>query len=639
MTTDLKPYIHKIIFLFFAYISNASQINAYWIEAEDAISIKNKLYVDVKVNADGTYSRTIETETTLISENARDKLATETIFFSDFEELEIIEAKTVIKNKDQTTEYPVGHIEKKPLASTCKGFDQQWQALISFPNAELNSILHLKYKITTKKVASPGQFCYSASLNSGELALDMSYTINSDISLQIHVNDPQDYFEVTKTGESSPNRYTYFQIKNKRPYIQGTVMEQENSFLPKHMKTYFEASSYENATEVAQESVLKYEEVISQELPKTFKQIAEQARKESSPVKQINYLTSTLADQVKYMGSWNTVEGQHIPQSFATVAHKGEGDCKDFASITVAMLRHLGFKADVALVYRALNYEDAPHLPLHSNYNHAIASVIIDGQRKFIDPTNYVSMADGIFPDIADRHTFILNVEKPEYLKIPPVDPMHSRNDSEETLTIRPDGSCSIKGARKFSGESQIPFAGLDSQYTPSITTNHFKNITSRSLGCEVSSLTYSPLKSRIVSPLEIQYSADHHDGCLSFTNFGFAFAHKSCARLSDLYNAQLNHVHSLHLGTPHSFHNVYNIVWNAPVDGLKKLELDITTKWFDFTRTVTQNKDYIIKIEEFFALKESTISAKDLQEPSMQKIIAELKKKADCTIILSTEN
>jgi len=118
-----------------------------------------------------------------------------------------------------------------------------------------------------------------------------------------------------------------------------------------------------------------------------------------------------ICQKVQYLGSWLTFKGMFIPRSFEDVEKSRFGDCKDFATGTVAMLRALGIEADIALVERSLiavQYDPFPSWFV----NHAIVKATTStGKVYWIDPTNYTATLS-VRGDIADRPAITMKDRK-----------------------------------------------------------------------------------------------------------------------------------------------------------------------------------------------------------------------------------
>jgi hypothetical protein len=113
--------------------------------------------------------------------------------------------------------------------------------------------------------------------------------------------------------------------------------------------------------------------------------------KETDRDKVIELLLASLRSQIRYTGI-EFGRGAIVPRSTRETLARRYGDCKDQATLLVAMLREAGIKAHVALL-RTGRYDDiAPNLPGLGDFDHAIVFVPDDrpapiGKPMWIDPS------------------------------------------------------------------------------------------------------------------------------------------------------------------------------------------------------------------------------------------------------------
>ena len=91
-----------------------------------------------------------------------------------------------------------------------------------------------------------------------------------------------------------------------------------------------------------------------------------------------------VADQVRYVGLEFGIHGL-LPHDATEVLQRRFGDCKDKATLIVALLQHLGIDAQVALVRTADNGQISDPVSSLGVFDHAIAW--IPGQRLWLDAT------------------------------------------------------------------------------------------------------------------------------------------------------------------------------------------------------------------------------------------------------------
>ncbi len=234
-------------------------------------------------------------------------------------------------------------------------------------------------------------------------------TIASKLPLYIEVNDPDNVLQITQEHK---NGLYNFDIKLKKPICRTGAEASETGIINSHKYTWVTISSLKTWNEYAKALAQKFDEVINQPLPELFLSIVETARLEKNEVAQLNLITSLVNEKIRYMGYWTSVKGQFIPRDLSLTASTQEGDCKDFTAVTAAILKEIGkYKVQPVLVSRGEGELSlAQNIPDSSFYNHVFLKITNkEGKIYWIDPTNQISMAQGIFPDIADKIILILD--------------------------------------------------------------------------------------------------------------------------------------------------------------------------------------------------------------------------------------
>lgn len=97
-------------------------------------------------------------------------------------------------------------------------------------------------------------------------------------------------------------------------------------------------------------------------------------------------LLDVIEKNVRYAGV-EVGDGAIVPRAPKSVLQKKYGDCKDKATLLVAMLRTAGIPAHVALLDSGTGFDTIAELPGADNFNHAI--VVVDGEPAlWVDPTD-----------------------------------------------------------------------------------------------------------------------------------------------------------------------------------------------------------------------------------------------------------
>ena len=160
-------------------------------------------------------------------------------------------------------------------------------------------------------------------------------------------------------------------------------------------------------------------------------------------------LTSGLADETaktKAIFDWvsgnvryvNIVlgAGGWVPRESGAVLSNRFGDCKDHVTLTRALLRAVGIRADYALVNAASRYQ-AYALPA-AQFDHII--LYLPSLDRYIDPTNPNGEFDAQDLRLADKPVLRFNGEEAVYSRIPKVHPDRDAVTLDVDIAIAADG-------------------------------------------------------------------------------------------------------------------------------------------------------------------------------------------------------
>jgi hypothetical protein len=491
---------------------------ARWAHYEDAPAEIEFYNSDIVVDKDGISVEIVEKQAKILNEAGRSGFGVERLQFNEnHQKIEIIEAKTIVDGKEYIV--PKEMIEIKPLASEIKGFDQLFQIFISYPHLGIGSRVYLKYRIIEKKQPLPNYFAIKFYYGIGAYWKKTKLTIKSELPFHILENDPAGRLAIKKGKE---NKYHTLEIISKKPAYDDLMNEPSSNQVPDRLRTWVSVSTYKDYEDFSKVLAKDYEAVINQDLPPLQETIRKEAEKATNPVDQINAVTSLLSEKIRYMGDWRTIEGKFAPRSLEAVANSGVGDCKDFSASTAAILKSLGYKAQVAVVMRGMAYlPPEKSLPSFLNFNHAIVKITSkDGKVFWIDPTNFTSMADGVYADITDRPVLVLDSKTPSYENIPSIDFKHSKITYQDTIEILDNWAVSTTGSIKLIGEqAQGPTGAGLSHSLQAIEESIIKEVSGEASPSK-KKVVLPPLNCRTVKDLEVSYSYEQENALL-LTNEG----------------------------------------------------------------------------------------------------------------------
>lgn len=599
------------------------------------VSIKYDFYNrDVTINKDGSSEDTVELQMELLKDQAKTLASKYTIDYnSESSSIDIIEAKSIFKEKGYKVTKNM--IEDKSIANNMLGFDDIKQISISFPIAQIGTKIYLKYKIRTTKIPVDGEFFSDYYFGLDGYWQNACLTFNSAIPLQMEINDPFSKLSVEKKDIKTGQNFFYkAEVKLKQPLINAIINEMQSSSLNPKKLTSISVSSLSTWQKLGADQSNKYNEILNQPSPLLITEIINLARKEKGSINQINQITNLLNEKLQYFGDWRSLNGKFIPQNLDAIVKKQSGDCKDFAVITTKILKGLGYKANIALVFRGVGYQPLQStLPTLSVFNHAIVKVVdTEGITYWIDPTNDISMAGGLFPDIAGQYALVLDGNKSVYEKIPEIKEDHAK--ILETTIVEQNNTAFT--TIKFFGQEAMNLTGLALYRSKENIIDSIYNAFALHDIASVNRISSDipELKSRIVKPLTV--SINYIDPRMfAKTNFGSAYLlNTNFSFLRTLTNVDTKaDVNDLYLGFARTLKHK-TIFKNIKTQNLQNLNLQLTNPYVSLSRKCYIEGDDSVVVEQAQVHK-SWVENEALKTQKFQEIQKNLQESIRDTLVV----
>lgn len=607
--------MRKIILLFLMVFSTVLQ--ARWATFADAPCEFVSNSADIMVYKDGTTTEEYDYTIRVLNEVGRDGLASVSLFYTkDTTDFALVEAS--IANGEQKIELDHEYIEDKPMASELKGFDQKHQVLLSFPNIQVGSVLHIKYRKKLNKPRLPGFYEQHVQY------LDQFYkqarvTIKSELPLFTNYNSLNNTLSVKHSKEK--NLHVVNIVLDKPLYV--SIADEKQSNINPDKFPWIDITSSNDTSIIYRRIAQPFNDVLQQPLPKLYEEIFDAVKDINDPEMQISTVMSMLNSQVQYMGDWKSNSGRFAPQPLARVAQRRLGDCKDFSAGTAAILNKLGMQADVALVYRSegIYYKQKPVLPLMNLYNHAIVRAEHNGKVYWIDPTNFTSIAGIIMPDIGERPSLVCS--KNAYLDfIPSSTPQQNSTISEKSVDLHSIDLVAAKGHFSLHGIAALDYIGAELQATKESIINNVLNDVGNYEYMQEQSVQLPDLRSRIAQDLTFHYQFKEKD-FVSMSNAGKVVALNDTARVANKFIFSPDQVSDIYLGVPRKGVKVYKFTNIKPHDTMP-LDAELKSPWIDISRQVTYKHDFV-EVRFEYQIKRSWLSRKEIKSKEYQKMADKL--------------
>jgi hypothetical protein len=390
------------------------------------------------------------------------------------------------------------------------------------------------------------------------------------------------------------------------------IFEPENSRLDNEKLTWVSVSTVNNYAELGKFFAKRYESVMEQELPLLFENIFSKAQNKTDEIAQINHVIASLVEKIHYMGDWRSVEGGFFPRDLAKIAAIGAADCKEFSVITGAILRKLGFEVHAALIMRGVDDYRLYGMPNAEYFNHAfLYAKGKDGNVYWLDPTNYVAMAQGVFADIAGKRALILDPKNPRLEKTTEINPQIAKRVIREEITIGNNNTLTFAGEMNWYGEEAAEMHVYGLHYTKDMMQDIFFYGLAEEHLPKKDILAFSGLNvgGRIVNDLSAKYKYQQHNKLL-YTNIssGMMF---SIRAINDLVSRMDRQEGDLLIGAPRTIER--SILFKGKkIIKPENLNREITSPWADIKSICYHEKgDTALNLQ--IVIKQRIIAANEL--------------------------
>lgn len=614
----MKIYIKTFVLFLALFVFPKSAFSRH-AELNESEVIYKSIDVNKKINKNGTYKLEYSSLIEIKKESARTEYGLYRFQFNPISEsLDYIEARTINGKKF----FPVkkSDIVIKPLSHNGPGFDTKNQVTIAYSNVEVGSQLELKYRLTRKIASIPNLFSEHFKIGTDSIIENYKISWVSKEALQFEAYDPDKYFDVSQINNKEENK---IEIQLKRPLFLKIIEEKDSIYSPQSL-IWFGISSLKSWSDFPRPAIKYYEKIISSELPKKFEDIQKAAANIKDQIEQINFVTSQLAKNLRYLGDWRLVKGAYYPHTLEQIAKSGYGDCKDMSVSAASILKKLGYTVHAAFINRGSNIIRSPIKLAALYFDHAIVWAEKDGHTFWVDPTNFTSYVQRVYPDIADRDALILDPEGARLTKTPPNDFMSNVIQSELNLNF--DDSNILSGSGKIQlsgyGSHSITGRGLSSSKSE-IDHTIIKWATSIPDLLEWKFEDYD-LSSRIIKDFATQYTFKARwQPITTSAGMGYLVSSRDIIRVINI--PLHNRFASLVMIDPFHYDSRINFQGNNLYIN-KNVSCEGSSKWFEYRRDLKKENQKII-LQDKLSIKQHTINIEELKTPAFyqeqQKILS----------------
>ncbi|HYH09319.1 MAG TPA: DUF3857 domain-containing protein [Thermoanaerobaculia bacterium] len=164
-------------------------------------------------------------------------------------------------------------------------------------------------------------------------------------------------------------------------------------------------------------------------------------------------LLAAVERDIRYAGV-EFGEGSIVPRTPSETLKNKYGDCKDKATLLVAMLRKAGIPAHVALLRSGQGYDVESDLPGFGYFDHVI--VVTDGPDPiWIDPTDEFARAGELPDSDQDRLALIAHPDTTSLTRTPVSDSKRNRLIELREFKLAEDGKATIAEISDYTGSDE----------------------------------------------------------------------------------------------------------------------------------------------------------------------------------------
>lgn len=179
-----------------------------------------------------------------------------------------------------------------------------------------------------------------------------------------------------------------------------------------------------------------------------------------------------IAQDFRYI-SISLGDGGYQPRLPAEVVETRSGDCKDKATLFVALARHLGFEAHPVLLSSTGGVEET--LPGVAQFDHEIAAVRLDGRWVYLDLTADVVPFGEVPPGYQGEFgLLVMDDGAVEEVTFPEVEPSQSVQSTDVAVALSDDGS--LSGWYEESGTGALQY-GLRSAFARDFSERELERV------------------------------------------------------------------------------------------------------------------------------------------------------------------
>ncbi len=409
---------------------------------------------DITVHPDGT-TRTITRQALKVfNKRGRDEEAEVRIpYNASYDTIKILRARTIRPDGKIVNVDLKNDVRDSTLNAGCNTYDDSRAKSFSMPAVEDGAIIDYEYESTSKEAMIPGQFWTQWYYQSGfDPVMLTRLTVTAPKSMTLRTKSQKTTVEGKKTDLPDGKNVLYtWEDRNVAPFQTEPMMPDVETLLPR-----LTVSTLPGWQTVA-DWYLDLAKGRMDADPETRATALEVTKNCKTPEEKARAIFYYVQDKTRYV-SIDFGKSAYQPHTPGSVLGNQYGDCKDMATLLVAMLRASGIQTAYPVLLNAdSKVPKGTELPSPGAFNHAICLVELDGKKYWLDATAEVCPW-GVIPS-GDRgaDAFVMRNGKGQFEQIAIGTPNDNLTKQTATLALSPDGSA--KGTVTLTGNGDNDMA------------------------------------------------------------------------------------------------------------------------------------------------------------------------------------
>jgi len=320
--------------------------------------------------------------------------------------------------------------------------------VISMPEVVEGSIIEYKTSIFTSKLINKDDFQFSFGIQYFEPCLHhrLRLIVPEDRKINIHyVRMKNKEPKVTRTGNSLVYEWKIDSVPeiilepNMPPWADISPFIMVSSF-----KSWDEFSSWWR----------KLSETQTRPTPQISQKVEEIVKGKVTQEEKAKAIYHWVVSNIRYVGLEFGIAG-FKPHSADEIFNNKYGDCKDKATLLIAMYKAAGIPAYYALIGTREMGKLEKDIPM-SQFNHAIVLSKIDSRLIWLDPTAETASFGEIPGADQEKLALVFFPDNARFIRVPLKRPEDNMMKTEMVIDINPDASIDVKMKIKTSGATDM---------------------------------------------------------------------------------------------------------------------------------------------------------------------------------------